>query len=51
MRNIYARSVRIIGSTRCSRKLEVEARILASLVRYIEPKISDDNVKPTLYKL
>ena len=51
MRNIYVRNVRIIGSTLRSRKPEVKAQILASLVKDIWQKVSDGSVKPTIYKV
>ena len=51
MRNIYVRNVRIIGSTLRSRKPEVKAQILASLVKDIWPKVSDGSIKPTIYKI
>ena len=51
MRNIYVRNVRIIGSTLRSRKPEVKAQILANLVKDIWPKVSNGNVKPTIYKI
>lgn len=51
MRNIYVRNVRIIGSTLRSRKPEVKAQILASLVKDVWPKVSDGSVKPTIYKI
>ena len=51
MRNIYVRNVRIIGSTLRSRKPEVKAQILSSLVRDIWPKVSDGSIRPTIYKI
>ncbi|MBR6787937.1 MAG: NAD(P)H-quinone oxidoreductase [Clostridia bacterium] len=51
MRNIYVRNVRIIGSTLRSRKPEVKAQILFSLVKDIWPKVADGSVKPTIYKI
>ena len=51
LKNIYVRNVRIIGSTLRSRKPEVKAQILASLVREIWPLVSSGKVKPTIYKV
>ena len=51
LKNIYVRNVRIIGSTLRSRKPEVKAQILASLVRDIWPFVSSGQVKPTIYKV
>ena len=51
LKNIYVRNVRIIGSTLRSRKPEVKAQILASLVKEIWPLVSADKVKPTIYKV
>lgn len=51
MRNIYVRNVRIVGSTLRSRKPEVKAQILASLVRDVWPKVESGEVKPTIYKV
>ena len=51
LKNIYVRNVRIIGSTLRSRKPEVKAQILASLVREIWPLVSEGKVKPTIYKI
>ena len=39
LKNVYVRNVRIIGSTLRSKTPEVKARILASLVRDIWPKV------------
>ena len=51
LKNIYVRNVRIIGSTLRSRTSEVKARILASLVRDVWPKVSSGEVRPTIYKV
>lgn len=51
LKNIYVRNVRIIGSTLRSRKPEVKAQILASLVREIWPLVTSGKVKPTIYKV
>ena len=51
LKNIYVRNVRIIGSTLRSRKPEVKAQILASLVKEIWPFVSAGQVKPTIYKV
>ena len=51
LKNIYVRNVRIIGSTLRSRKPEVKAQILASLVKEIWPFVSAGKVKPTIYKV
>ena len=48
LKNIYVRNVRIIGSTLRSRKPEVKAEILASIVRDIYPKIEAGLIKPTV---
>lgn len=49
--NIFRRNVRIIGSTLRSRKLEVKAQILASLVRDVWPKVESGEVKPTICRV
>lgn len=51
LKNIYVRNVRIIGSTLRSRKPQVKAQILASLVREVWPKVRTGEVKPTVYKV
>ncbi len=51
LRNIFVRNVRIIGSTLRSRKPEVKAEILASLVRDVWDKVSSGEVRPTIYKV
>lgn len=51
LKNIYVRNVRIIGSTLRSRKPEVKAQILASLVKEIWPHVSTGEIKPTIYKV
>ncbi len=51
LRNIFVRNVRIIGSTLRSRKPEVKAQILASLVRDVWAKVSSGEVRPTIYKV
>ena len=51
LKNIYVRNVRIVGSTLRSRKPEVKAEILASLVRDVWPKVESGEVKPTIYKI
>lgn len=51
LKNIYVRNVRIIGSTLRSRTPEVKAQILASLVRDVWPKVENEEIKPTIYKV
>ncbi len=51
LKNIYVRNVRIIGSTLRSRTPEMKARILASLVRDVWPKVTTGEVKPTIYRV
>lgn len=51
LKNIYVRNVRIIGSTLRSRKPEVKAQILKQLVENVWDKVTDDRVKPTIYKV
>ncbi|MBQ9964560.1 MAG: zinc-binding dehydrogenase, partial [Clostridia bacterium] len=51
LRNVFVRNVRIIGSTLRSRKPEVKAEILASLVRDVWAKVSSGEVRPTIYKV
>ena len=51
LKNIYVRNVRIIGSTLRSRKPEVKAQILSSLVKEIWPHVSTGEIKPTIYKV
>ncbi len=50
LRNIYVRNVRIIGSTLRSRTPDMKAKILASLVRDVWPKVTTGEVRPTIYK-
>jgi putative NAD(P)H quinone oxidoreductase, PIG3 family len=50
LKNVYVRNVRIIGSTLRSKTPEVKARILASLVRDIWPKVESGEIRPTIYK-
>ena len=50
LKNIYVRNVRIIGSTLRSRTPEVNAQILADLVKNVWPKVESGEVKPTIYK-
>jgi len=50
LRNIYVRNVRIIGSTLRSRTPEMKAKILASLVKDVWPKVTTGEVRPTIYK-
>ncbi|MBQ8804005.1 MAG: NAD(P)H-quinone oxidoreductase [Tyzzerella sp.] len=49
--NIFRRNVRIIGSTLRSRAPEVKAKILASLVRDVWPKVKSGEVKPTICRV
>ena len=51
LKNIYVRNVRIIGSTLRSRTPEMKAQILADLVENVWPKIENDEIKPTIYKV
>lgn len=51
LKNIYVRNVRLIGSTLRSRRPEVKAEILASLVRDVWPKVVTGEIKPTIYKV
>ena len=51
LKNIYVRNVRIIGSTLRSRTPEMKAKILASLVRDVWPKVATGEVRPTVYKV
>ncbi len=51
LKNIYVRNVRIVGSTLRSRTPETKARILASLVKDVWPKVAAGEVKPTIYKV
>ncbi len=51
LKNIYVRNVRIIGSTLCLRAPEIIAQILADLVQNVWPKVENNEVKPTIYKV
>lgn len=51
LKNIYVRNVRIIGSTLRSKTPAVKAKILASLVHDVWPKVTSGEVKPTIYKV
>lgn len=42
--------MRIIGSTLRSRPPEVKARILASLVQNVWPRVESGEVKPTIFR-
>lgn len=48
LRNIYVRNVRIVGSTLRSRTPEMKAKILASLVRDVWPKVASGQIRPTI---
>lgn len=51
LKNIYVRNVRIIGSTLRSRTPAVKAQILKELVDVVWPKVEQELVKPTIYKV
>ena len=51
LKNVYVRNVRIIGSTLRSRAPEVKAQILADLVKNVFPKVENNEIKPTIYKV
>ena len=51
LKNIYVRNVRIIGSTLRSRTPDVKAKILSDIVENIFPKIENNQVRPTIYKV
>ena len=51
LKNIYVRTVRIIGSTLRSRTPKTKAQILADLVKNVWPKVATGEVKPTIYKV
>jgi len=51
LKNIYKKNIRIVGSTLRSRTPEMKAQILADLVKYVWPKVSTGEVKPTIYKV
>lgn len=49
MQTMFMKNIRLIGSTLRSKKPEVKARILASLVKDIWPKVESGEVRPTVY--
>lgn len=51
LKNVYVRNVRLIGSTLRSRAPEVKAELLAQLVEKVWPKVSDGQIKPTIFKV
>ena len=44
-------NVRLIGSTLRSKKPEFKAKLLATLVKDVWPKIDTGEVRPTIYKV
>lgn len=50
LKNIYVRTVRIIGSTLRSRTPQVKAEILARLVQEVWPKVETGEIMPTIYR-
>lgn len=48
-RSLYARGVRLIGSTLRSRTPAAKAEILSSLVRDVWPMIENSRIQPTIY--
>ena len=50
LRTVYAKNVRIIGSTLRSRAPAVQAELLASLVRAVWPLVECGRVKPKIWK-
>ena len=48
-RSLYARGVRLIGSTLRSRTPAAKAEILSSLVRDVWPMIENGRIQPTIY--
>ena len=51
MRTMYVKNIRLIGSTLRSKPVEVKAKILASLVKDIWPKVESGEIRPTIYKV
>ncbi len=51
LKTLFKKNIRIIGSTLRSRTPEVKARILASLVKDVWPKVEAGLVRPTIYKV
>jgi len=50
LKTMYKRATRIIGNTLRARTPQMKAKILASLVRDVWPKVSKGEVRPTIYK-
>ena len=51
LKNIYVRNVRVIGSTLRSRTPAVKAKILSDIVKNIFPKIENNQIRPTIFKV
>lgn len=51
LKNIYKKNIRIVGSTLRSRTPEMKAKILANLVNEVWEKVSNGEIRPTVYKV
>ena len=51
LKKLYVLNVRLIGSTLRSKKPEFKAKLLATLVKDVWPKIDTGEVRPTIYKI
>ena len=51
LKKLYVLNVRLIGSTLRSKKPEFKAKLLATLVKDVWPKIDTGEVRPTIYKV
>ena len=51
LKNIYKKNIRIIGSTLRSRSPEMKAKILSNLVNEVWEKVSNGEIRPTIYKV
>ncbi len=50
LKTVYARGIRIIGSTLRSRDPQVKAQILAKLVEEVWPKIESGEIMPFIHQ-
>ena len=51
LKKLYVLNVRLIGSTLRSKSPEFKAKLLATLVENVWPKVESDEVRPTIYKI
>lgn len=51
MRVMYARGLRLIGTTLRRRTSEAKAKLLSDMVELIWPKVEDGTIRPTIFKV